>query len=66
MILWSIHTYRYTGIRVRPKTKENSKFEKRTISLKTSSPYSKADFSEKSNFGVWKQILGAWHMILND
>ena len=31
MILWSIHTFWY---KVRPKTKENYKFEKRTLPLK--------------------------------
>ena len=44
MILWSIRT---SGIRVRPKARKNDKFEKRTISLKNSSPDLKADFPKQ-------------------
>ena len=39
--------YAHSGIKVQPKTRKNDKFEKRAISLKDSSPASKADFSKK-------------------
>ena len=47
-----VDTHADSGIRVRPKTRENDKFEKRAISLKNSSPDSKADFSEKFVCGI--------------
>ena len=51
---------RYTqcGIRVRSKTRENDKFEKRTLSLKNGSPDSKSDFSFL--FGIWRLILSRY------
>ena len=41
VILWSIRTFWYKGL---AKIKEKIKFEKRRLSLKNSSPDSKADF----------------------
>ena len=38
--------YAHSGIRVRPKTTTNDKFEKMSLSLKNDTPDSKADFSE--------------------
>ena len=43
--------YAHSGIRVRPKKKENDKFEKRAVALKNSRPDSKADLPKKSQ--VW-------------
>ena len=63
MIIWSIHTFWY-NIRVRPKTKKNDKIEKRTTSLKNSSPDSKADFSEKLVLGIWRLILVRYDIVL--
>ena len=57
--------YAHSGIRVRPKTRTNDKFKKRTIYLKDSSPDSKADFSEKLLFGNWRLMLGRYDIILN-
>ena len=48
--------YAHSRIRVRPKTRKNAQFEKRALSLKNSSPDSKADFSEKFLFGIWRLI----------
>ena len=45
---------KHSGIRVRPKTRKNDNFEKKTLCIKNSSPDSKADFSEKLVFGIWK------------
>ena len=59
MILWSIHTFWYKGSSGK---KENDKFEKRALSLKNSSPDSKADFSKKVLFLVWRLILSAWRI----
>ena len=44
---------------------ENDMIEKGTISIKNSSPGSKADFSEKLPFGIWRLILSAGHIIFN-
>ena len=49
MILWLIHTFLYKGS---AKNKKNDKFETRTMSLKNSSPDSKADSNKKSKFGI--------------
>ena len=43
----------HSGIRVQPNTRKNDKFEKRAISLKNSSPDSKADFMKKFILGAW-------------
>ena len=61
MVLWSIRTFWYKGS---AENKENGKFEKK-LYLKNCSPGSKADFSEKSKFGIWKLILSRYDIILN-
>ena len=40
------------------------KFEKKAISLKNSSPDSKADFPEKPLLGVWRFISSRYDIIL--
>ena len=52
-----------SGISVRPKTMENDKFEKRNISLKNSSPDSKAHVSKKSLLGIWWLIFRRYDII---
>ena len=54
------HAYTHSGIRVSQKLRENYKFEKKPLSLKNSSPGSKADFSEKFLFGNWRLILSRY------
>ena len=54
MIPGPIRTFWYKGSQ---KQRENYKFEERAISLKKSSPDSKADISTKSKFDVWRLIL---------
>ena len=61
MLLWSIRTFWYKGSAENGK---NDQFEKNVMSLKNSSPGSKADFSEKSKFGVWRLILSRYAMVL--
>ena len=51
-------------MRARPQTRGNDKFEKRALSLKNISPDSKADFSEKLLFGIWRLILIRYDLIL--
>ena len=57
--------YAHSGMRVRPKKIKNGKFEKRTMSLKHSSPDSKADFVKKSLFNTWRSILSRYGIILH-
>ena len=59
MILWSIHTFWYKGS---AKIRENDKFEKKSVSLKNSSPGSEADFSEKFVFGSWTLMLSRYNI----
>ena len=54
MILWSIQTVWYQGL---AKTMNNDKFKKSPLTLKNSSPDSKADFSQRLLFGIWSLIL---------
>ena len=46
-LIWSYGRYAHSGIRVRPKTRKNDKFEKRPLFLKNNSPGLKADFPQK-------------------
>ena len=46
---WSYGQYTHYGIRVQPKTTNNDKFEKRSLSLKNSSLDLKAVFSQQVN-----------------
>ena len=62
MILWSIRTFWYRGS---AENQKNDKFQKRAISFKNSSPDLKADFSEKSLFGISRLILSRYDVILN-
>ena len=57
--------YTHSGIRVRPETRKNDKFGKRALSLKNSSADSKAVFSEKFLFGIWRLMLSRYDIILN-
>ena len=57
---WFYGQYAHYGIRVWQKTMKKVKFEKKAVSWKNSSPGSKADFSEKSLFGIWRLILGRY------
>ena len=58
MILWSIRTFWYKGSAEIEET--NQVRNKHAISLKNSSPDSKADFSEKFVFGIWRLIFGRY------
>ena len=62
-----VDTYAHSGnvIRVQPKTMKNDKFEKMIISLKNSSPDSKAVFVRKSLLGLWRLILSRYDIILS-
>ena len=60
-----VSQYAHSGIRVRPKTKKNDKFEKTEYIPQGSSPDSKADFPEKSKFGVWRLVLSRYDIVLN-
>ena len=41
------------------------KFEEISVSVKISSPSSKADFSEKCLLGIWRLILSRYNIKLN-
>ena len=56
--------YTHSGRSDRPKTKENDKFWKRALSLKNSSPDSKADPSEKLVLGIWQLISSRYDIVL--
>ena len=62
MILWSIHALWYKG-----STKDNELMQvrKRTISLKSSSPRSKDDFTEKSLLGIMRSTLSRYDIVVS-
>ena len=49
-------------MRVWKKLGEKVKFDKMSVSVKNSSPGSKADFSEKFLFGIWRLILSRYNI----
>ena len=60
IIRWSIRTFWYKGL---AKKKQKIKFEKKAaLSLKNRGPGSKAGFSEKVLFGIWRLILSRYNI----